>query len=85
MLLGKINYNDYLRMLLGEREGNVVERETGRVIGQHKGYWFHTVGQRKGLGLGGGPWFVTDKDIEKTSFTCRIPMLVMACMAMNSI
>ena len=52
-------------MLLGEREGNVVERETGRVIGQHKGYWFHTVGQRKGLGLGGGPWFVTDKDIEK--------------------
>lgn len=63
--LGKINYNDYLRMLLGERVGNVVERETGRIIGQHKGYWFHTVGQRKGLGLGGGPWFVTDKDIEQ--------------------
>lgn len=63
--LGKINYNEYLRILLGEREGNVVERETGRIIGKHKGYWFHTVGQRKGLGLGGGPWFVTDKDIEK--------------------
>lgn len=63
--LGKINYNDYLRTLLGEREGEVIERETGRVIGMHKGYWFHTVGQRKGLGLGGGPWFVTDKDIEK--------------------
>lgn len=63
--LGKINYNDYLRTLLGEREGEVIERETGRIIGMHKGYWFHTVGQRKGLGLGGGPWFVTDKDIEK--------------------
>lgn len=63
--LGKINYNDYLRMLLGEREGEVIERETGRVIGHHRGYWFHTVGQRKGLGLGGGPWFVTDKDIER--------------------
>lgn len=63
--LGKINYNDYLRTLLGEREGEVIERETGRVIGMHKGYWFHTVGQRKGLGLGGGPWFVTDKDIKK--------------------
>ena len=63
--LGKINYNDYLRMLLGEREGEVIERETGKVIGKHKGYWFHTVGQRKGLGLGGGPWFVTDKDIER--------------------
>lgn len=63
--LGKINYNDYLRTLLGEREGEIVERETGKVIGMHRGFWFHTVGQRKGLGLGGGPWFVTDKDIER--------------------
>ena len=63
--LGKINYSDYLARLLGEREGEVIERETGRVIGRHRGYWFYTVGQRKGLGLGGGPWFVTDKDIER--------------------
>ena len=63
--LGKINYNDYLRQLLGEQEGPVVERETGNIIGMHRGYWFHTVGQRKGLGLGGGPWFVTDKDIKR--------------------
>ncbi|MFA6825143.1 MAG: tRNA methyl transferase PRC-barrel domain-containing protein, partial [Bacteroidales bacterium] len=28
------------------------------------GYWFHTIGQRKGLGLSGGPWFVVKKDIE---------------------
>lgn len=63
--LGKINYADYLAHLLGEREGLVVERETGRIIGKHRGYWFYTVGQRKGLGLGGGPWFVTDKDIER--------------------
>lgn len=63
--LGKINYADYLATLLGEREGLVVERETGRTIGKHRGYWFYTVGQRKGLGLGGGPWFVTDKDIER--------------------
>lgn len=63
--LGKINYTDYLRTLLGERMGKVVERETGNVVGEHHGYWFHTVGQRKGLGLGGGPWFVVDKDIER--------------------
>ncbi len=63
--LGKINYNDYLRQLLGEKEGPIVERETGNVLGMHRGYWFHTVGQRKGLRLGGGPWFVTDKDIER--------------------
>ena len=63
--LGKINYNDYLRTLLGEQEGDIVEQETGRIIGHHRGYWFHTIGQRKGLGLGGGPWFVTDKDIDR--------------------
>lgn len=49
---------------MGERPGPVVELETGKVIGQHRGYWFHTIGQRKGLGLGGGPWFVVDKNVE---------------------
>ena len=56
--LGKINYNDYIRRYLGELPGDVVELETGKKIGQHKGHWFHTIGQRKGMGLGGGPWFV---------------------------
>lgn len=63
--LGKINYNDFVRRFLGEREGDVVEVETGRKIGKHRGYWFHTIGQRKGLGLGGGPWFVVRKDVEE--------------------
>lgn len=60
--LGKINYNDYLRRYLGEQVGNVIELETGRKIGEHRGHWFHTIGQRKGLGFGGGPWFVVKKD-----------------------
>jgi tRNA-specific 2-thiouridylase len=38
--------------------------ETGKILGIHKGYWFHTVGQRKGLGLSGGPWYVIKKDVE---------------------
>lgn len=63
--LGKINYNDFVRRFLGEREGDVVEIETGRKIGKHRGYWFHTIGQRKGLGLGGGPWFVVKKDLDE--------------------
>ena len=63
--LGKINYNDYLRRYLGELPGDVVELETGRIVGQHKGHWFHTIGQRKGMGLGGGPWFVIRKDIAQ--------------------
>ena len=63
--LGKINYNDFLRRYLGEREGQIVELETGRILGTHRGYWFHTIGQRKGLLLSGGPWFVVKKDIEE--------------------
>ena len=62
--LGKIDYNEYLRRYLGEQQGDIIELETGRKIGTHQGHWFHTIGQRKGLGLGGGPWFVVKKDIE---------------------
>src|SRR5574344_95895 len=63
--LGKINYNDFIRRYLGEKEGKIVELEMGRVLGKHKGYWFHTIGQRKGLGLSGGPWFVVKKDMNE--------------------
>ena len=63
--LGKINYNDYLRRYLGENPGDVIELETGRRLGQHKGLWFHTIGQRKGLGFGEGPWFAVRKDMAK--------------------
>ena len=62
--LGQINYNDYIRRYLGEHPGDVIEMETGKKIGEHKGLWFHTIGQRKGLGFGGGPWFVIKKDVE---------------------
>ena len=60
--LGKVNYNDFLRRYVGEKEGKIVELETGKILGTHRGYWFHTIGQRKGLGLSQGPWFVVKKD-----------------------
>ena len=63
--LGKVNYNDYVRRYLGEMPGDVIELETGRRIGEHKGLWFHTIGQRKGMGFGGGPWFVVKKDVDR--------------------
>lgn len=61
--LGKINYNDFIRRHLGEKPGAIVEIETGKKLGEHRGYWFHTIGQRKGLGLSGGPWYVVKKCI----------------------
>ncbi|MDR1762603.1 MAG: tRNA 2-thiouridine(34) synthase MnmA [Dysgonamonadaceae bacterium] len=63
--LGKINYNDFIRRYLGEKEGKIIELETGNILGRHKGFWFHTIGQRKGLYLSGGPWFVVKKDVER--------------------
>ena len=63
--LGKIKYNEFVKCHLGEKPGEIREKETNRLLGNHKGFWFHTVGQRKGLGLGGGPWFVVAKDVEK--------------------
>ena len=62
--LGKINYNDYIRKYLGENIGEVLELQTNKRIGQHKGLWFYTIGQRHGLCFGGGPWFVVKKDVS---------------------
>lgn len=61
--LGNINYNDFIRRHLGEKPGPIIELETGRKLGEHRGYWFHTIGQRKGLGLSGGPWYVVRKNV----------------------
>ena len=63
--LGKINYKDFIKRHLGVNPGDVIEIETGKKIGKHDGFWFYTIGQRKGLGLGGGPWFVVKKDVGK--------------------
>ena len=63
--LGKINYNEFIERFLGKKEGPIIELETGKILGKHQGFWFHTIGQRKGLYLSGGPWFVIKKDIEQ--------------------
>ena len=61
--LGKINYNDFIKNQIGEMPGEIRELESNKLLGEHKGFWFHTIGQRRGLKLSGGPWFVVKKDI----------------------
>ena len=46
------------------KQGDIVEFETGKKLGKHRGYWYYTIGQRQGLGLGGGPWYVVAKQVE---------------------
>ncbi|HLW73178.1 MAG TPA: tRNA 2-thiouridine(34) synthase MnmA [Candidatus Babeliales bacterium] len=63
--LGKFKFADFVKHHLGTQVGQMIEVETGSVMGSHDGFWFYTIGQRQGLGLGGGPWYVVAKDIEK--------------------
>ena len=67
--LGRISYRDFVRRRLGELPGPIVERETGRLLGEHRGHHFFTVGQRQGLGLGDGPWYVVGKDASENRVT----------------
>ncbi|CAN5122130.1 tRNA 2-thiouridine(34) synthase MnmA [soil metagenome] len=61
--LGKLKFNDFIASHVGQQPGDLVEYETGKVLGTHKGFWFHTIGQRQGSGLAGGPWYVVAKDV----------------------
>ena len=63
--LGKINYSEFIKNQVGTKTGEIRELETDKILGEHEGFWFHTIGQRRGLKLGGGPWFVVKKDIAK--------------------
>lgn len=63
--LGKISYPDFIKFHLGEKEGPIIDRETGRTLGPHQGYWYYTIGQRQGLGLSQGPWYVVGKNTDK--------------------
>jgi len=50
---------------LGDVSGDLIEFETGKVVGTHNGFWYYTIGQRQGIRLSGGPWYVVDKDPSK--------------------
>lgn len=63
--LGKIKFSDFIKHHLGELEGEIIDIDTNKVMGKHKGFYFYTIGQRSGLRLGGGPWYVITKDINK--------------------
>ena len=63
--LGKISYPQFLHHYLGKNSGNIIQREGGKILGTHDGFWFYTIGQRTGLGLSAGPWYVVDKNCEE--------------------
>jgi len=67
--IGERKFKDFLQRFLPAQPGDIVDDE-GNIIGKHDGLMYHTLGQRKGLGIGGGhgkgndPWYAADKDLK---------------------
>ena len=64
--IGERNFKEFLRNYLPSKEGDIVDVLTKEVVGKHIGVMYYTIGQRKGLGIGGGRgrWFVVGKNVE---------------------
>lgn len=60
------SYNDFLIDILGKKEGNIVN-DKNKILGKHKGLYFYTIGQRKGISLSNGPFYVLRKDIKNNT------------------
>lgn len=62
--IGKVDMDDFLVARITPHEGNIVTTD-GKVLGQHHGFEFYTIGQREGLGIGGGtPLYVVERRPE---------------------
>ncbi|PIZ87818.1 MAG: tRNA 2-thiouridine(34) synthase MnmA [Candidatus Nealsonbacteria bacterium CG_4_10_14_0_2_um_filter_40_15] len=57
---------DFLKRHIKAKPGKIMTVE-GKKIGEHSGLWFYTIGQRKGMGLSGGPYYVSGKDFKKNA------------------
>ncbi len=68
--IGERRFDTFLQQYLPANPGDI-ETTDGAVIGRHNGLMYYTLGQRKGIGIGGlkqageQPWYVVDKDIER--------------------
>ncbi|MHB8474018.1 MAG: tRNA 2-thiouridine(34) synthase MnmA [Gammaproteobacteria bacterium] len=72
--IGERNFRQFLSRFLPAQPGPICTLD-GRVIGQHQGLMYHTLGQRQGLGIGGlrdstdAPWYVINKDCARNTLT----------------
>ena len=68
--IGERNFKEFLKNYLPANPGNIVTMDS-KIVGKHEGLMYYTIGQRKGLGIGGNnefsdsPWFVLGKRLDK--------------------
>ncbi|MFZ2126186.1 MAG: tRNA 2-thiouridine(34) synthase MnmA [Candidatus Microsaccharimonas sp.] len=64
--VGQIGIREFLSQYVEQTAGAIIDKKSGKKLGQHDGAIFYTIGQRHGLDLGGGlPYYVVGKDMDK--------------------
>lgn len=73
--IGERNFRQFLTNYLPSKDGAIIDIASKKIVGSHMGVMYYTIGQRKGLGIGGdhGRWFVVGKNVEKNELyvTCQ--------------
>jgi tRNA-specific 2-thiouridylase len=68
--IGERNFREFLKNYIPAQPGVMIDIETHQPVGMHEGVYYYTIGQRKGLGIGGSKtlgndkWFVVKKDVK---------------------
>lgn len=68
--IGERHFRQFLSNYIPMKKGDIIEIDTNRKIGEHQGVFYYTIGQRKGLGIGGikdiksHGWFIVKKDVK---------------------
>lgn len=64
--VGQIGIREFLSQYVEPKAGAIIDKQTGKTLGQHDGAIFYTIGQRHGLEVGGGlPYYIVGKDMDK--------------------
>lgn len=68
--IGERKFKEFLKNYIPAKNGNIIDIKTNKIVGQHQGVYYYTIGQRKGLNIGGikgsngQSWFVVKKDVK---------------------
>lgn len=65
--IGERHFTEFLKNYIPAQEGNIIDIATNKIVGKHQGTMYYTIGQRKGLNLGGftKPYFVVGHNLAK--------------------